>query len=179
MKQAMIEKLKQHFNLPQLTMEEWKDKYGKIIYIKELGFETYKRDFNNAAEELIESEKFATSGKALECLKAMAERDNMFAKKIGKREYEVVNVFMSKSFVRFGVTIKFKDNGETRNVIESGLDSGLRNEKRMMEYLVWYHNYFTAGGLRDDEVDFIFHGVGHSSTNDMYSRTNEELFYKA
>lgn len=176
MKQSVIEDLKKHFNLETVTIQKWHDKYGTIHCIKELGFDTYAKDFNEAAEKLIKAHIFATSEKALSMLKVMQERDNMYGDYLQKREYDVVCVYMTKDFIRFGVTIKFRDNGEFRNVMESGLAYALTSEERLEDYVNHYPRYFTAGGLKDKEVDFLFHGVGHSSTSDMYSRTNEEIF---
>ena len=166
MKQSVIEDLKKHFNLETVTIQRWPDKYGTIHGIKELGFETYAKHFNEAAEELIAAHTFATSEKALSMLKVMQESDNMYGNYLHKREYDIVCVYMTKDFIRFGVTIKFRDNGEIRNVIESNLAHALRSESNLIDYVTHYPRYFTAGGLRDKEVDFIFHGVGHSSTNE-------------
>ena len=176
MKKSVIEDLKKHFNLESITIQKWPDKYGTIHGIKELGFETYAKDFNEAAEELIAAHTFATSDKALEMLKIMVDRDNLFANYLSKREYDIVNVYMTKDFIRFGITIKFRDNGELRNVIETHLAYALRSEDNLIDYVNHYPRYFAAGGLKEKQVDFIFHGVGHSSTSEMYSRTNEEIF---
>ena len=176
MKKSVIEDLKNHFNLKTVTIQKWPDKYGTIHGIKELGFEVYAKDFNEAAEELIAAHTFATSEKALSMLKVMQDKDNLFANYFHKREYDIVSVYMTKDFIRFGVTIKFRDNGEFRNVIETSLAHALRSEDNLIDYVNHYPRYFTAGGLRDREVDFLFHGVGHSSTSEMYSRTNEEIF---
>lgn len=176
MKKEIMDQLKKCFNLKELTVEKWKDKYGMITYVKELGFEDYSRNFNESAIKLMESYRYATSDNALKYLKKMAKKDNHYAHYLRKREYEVIKVYMAKSFVRYGVVIRFKDNGETRYVIETGLSTGLKSQENMEKYMSWYNTYFTAGGLRDKEVDFIFHGVGHSSTNDLYSVEETEIF---
>lgn len=155
-------------NLPKLTVLESSDKYGKLVTIDELKLTVYKKDLELALDQFVESTKFAMSGDAFNSLCELSKRDNQYAEYLGMRKYEVLCVQLLHNNW-FGVTIRFLDNGEQRNVIETGLSYALHSEKNMRDYLNGGKHYFTAGGLKDDDVDFIFHGVGHSSRNELYS----------
>ena len=171
-----LQELKEFFKLDKLTIEDWHDCYGNGVNIKEIGLSCYKRDLELSIQEIMDQYNFALSCVAEQMLQEVAKKDNMYANYLSKREYEIVKVFMSKSCVRFGVTIRFKDNGETRHFIETGLDYALHDYEKMYEYVNRDVHYFTAGGLNDEDVDFIFHGVGHCTKKEMYCRDDNELF---
>lgn len=176
-RKMLLEKIKEEYGLKSVTLEEFKDKYGMMINIKELNSCNYKRDFNEHLKRIIEEHQYATSKDTLKKLRSIATRDNMYARFLGKREYKVISVYTSVApYLGFGALIEFKDNGERRYVYETGLTYCLsgRFEKEQGKGTSWWYGrknrtYFTAGGLADKEADFIFHGVGFSSKNDMYS----------
>lgn len=174
MKKDTLQKLKDYFKLNDITVEEWRDKYGKLISLKEVGLTCYKRDIDTEVPALIERHKFATSKLALTYLKQISKIDNEHAEFLGLRKYEVVRVEMTNdAFLGFGVLIRFKDNGEKRRFLETGLVYALNSEERMKEYVerAKTAHYFTAGGLEVNDVDFLFKGVGHSSKKEMYTYT--------
>lgn len=174
-REALLEELKKEFGLKTITLQEWRDKYGKMINIKELGYCNYKKGFNEDIKHIIEEHKYAMSEETLKKLRQIAKVDNEHANFLCKRQYEVIRVYTSVNILGFGALIKFKDNGELRYMFESGLCyylSGHFEKNHPGEDWVKERKnrrYFTAGGLKDKEVDFIFHGVGFSSKSDMYS----------
>ena len=182
-KQITIDKIKKEFGLETVTLEEFKDKYGLMINIKELNSCNYKRVFEEHVERLVEEHQYAKSKHALKKLREIAKVDNYHARFLSKREYKVVKVFTCvEPFLGYGVLIKFKDNGELRYMYESGLCYCLcgRFEKEHEKNTPWYYgrknrSYFTAGGIKDKDVDFIFHGVGFSTKVDMYNRNGEKV----
>ena len=160
-----IKDLMEYFKLKEVHTNEWRDRYGIVLVVEELGLECYKRDLKIAVEQIISQHKYATSNEALQLLKKVEKRDNHYARFMNKREYEIVRVEMNKDIcVKFGVLLRFKDNGEERHFIETGLDYGLRDKEHLEKYLARYTTrYWTAGGIEDNKVDFIFNGVGFST----------------
>lgn len=175
-RQELLEELKKEFGLKTVTLEEFKDKYGKMLNIKELSYCNYKKGFNEDIKHIIEEHKYAMSEETLKKLREVAEVDNEHSRFLCKREYEVIRVYTSVGCIfGFGALIKFKDNGELRYMFESGLCYYLGGHfEKNHPGEDWAkerknRTYFTAGGLKNSEVDFIFHGVGFSSKSDMYS----------
>jgi len=175
--EKLLEKVKECFELEELHTHEYRDKYGALFYIEELRWHAYKKDLEKCINELISSYKFATSNLALTFLNLIAEKDNHYANYLSLREYEIVRVRLLENNW-FGVEIRFKDNGEIRNFIETGLSSALLSGENMSRYYNSYSRYFTAGGLKDQDVDFIFHGVGFSTKSGLYSFGEEESVIK-
>lgn len=174
---AALKKLQKSFELKTLTYEEWRDKYGIVSRVKELGWHCYKKTLESDVDALINDCKYALTceKQALQLLNQLAERDNEHAKFLGFREYEIIKVNMLKDYIRFGVTIRFKDNGEQRYFIETSLSYGLTSAERLVDYVNRTRTYSVAGGL-DKEPDFIFHDYGFSSKSDMYSYKPESIF---
>ena len=168
-----LNEIKEKFNLPTLTVQEGKDKYGKLVTIKELGFTVYKKDLELGLGELTSAHDYAMSENALASLREMCKRDNHYAEFMGMRQYEVLRVRMLRNNW-YGVEIRFLDNGEIRNALETSLSWALHSEDNMKKYLQGGRHYFVAGGL-DKDADFIFHGVGHSSKSEMYSFEEDEV----
>lgn len=169
----MLETLKQKFNLPTITLLRGRDKYGELTTIKEFDLTAYTKDLDIAIEQLINSVDYALSDDALSTLKDMSIRDNTFNEFLGYKKYTIERIHLLKNNW-FGVVIKF-DDGTTRNVVETGLSYALHNKKNMAQYVSGGKHYFTAGGLNDDEVDFIFHGVGHSSKSQLYEFDTDDI----
>lgn len=100
----------------------------------------------------------------LNALKAIQESDNEMSKGMGLNQYEIVDVDFKKQGSYIGwFYIRLKVNGVEFNHLETGLhlkitkfiEDGTPFEKR--------EKYYTAGGLSDAMVDYVFHGVGFSS----------------
>ena len=161
-----LQDIQQKFNLPSVTLLESKDKYGKLVTIKELNLTVYKKDLEIGLDQLASGYDFACSKKAMDYLRKIASRDNHYARFMGMREYEPVRVELIGNGW-FGVVIRFKDNGELRNFLETGLSYALKSEENMKKYASSKRTYFVAGGL-DKNPDFLFHGVGHASNSEMY-----------
>ena len=169
-----IKDLMEYFKLKEVHTREWRDRYGIVLIIEELGLECYKRDLKVAVEHLISQYDYATSDEALKLLKKVERSDNHYARFINKREYEIIKVEMNKDIcVKFGVLIRFKDNGEERHFIETGLDYALRDKEKLEKYIRKVPVYWTAGGIEDSKVDFIFNGVGFSTKYAGYQARSE------
>ena len=169
-------KLMNHFKLEELEVKEWRDKYGKMVDITTVGLCCYKKNLDESVDRLINKYEFAKSKTALRMLKKVEKLDNHYASYLGYREYEILEVNYIGDYVDLGVKIRFKDNGQTRNFIETGLSQGLRSKESLEDYIKWYRKvYFTAGGLKDSDVDFIFHGVGHSTKQEMYTYDSDRI----
>ena len=145
--------------------------------VKEIGNSfacSTKRDYLKCVEEYVNNYRFATSELALMALKVVEKRDNELATYLNLHTYKVMGV---RQLVegRFGVDIML-DNGKVIKFIETHLGwYALRNGENMLKYILNKRNYFTAGGLEDKDVDFIFNGVGHSSIKDLYRFTDGEI----
>lgn len=116
-----------------------------------------------------------TQAKIKEWLQKNEKIDNMEATEKGLKNYEVIK----PSYVRapganyygwFYVLVKV--GGKIVPILESGLSCALRvlslGENDYFSVTDRSKKYFEAGGLKKEEVDFIFRGVGHSSTSKMY-----------
>ena len=173
-----LKELMDTFKLDEVTISHWRDKYGMMSSIDDFELCNYTRDkqFENLIKLFITQYQYATSKEALDLIKKLEDKDNHYARFLGLREYEILKVQPQKSFIRYGVKIQFKDNGEERNFIETGLSYALKNKEELMRYIKEERTYFTAGGLQNKDVNFLFHGVGHSTKKDMYCfEPTEEL----
>lgn len=157
------------FKLDHITITESRDRYGKLWTIEELKTTTYKRDYDITLDQCIESYINAMDTATLEELKKIQEQDNQHADFMNMRQYDIVKVCkLSDGF--YGLVLKFRDTGEIRNFVETGLSYAVKNKDNLKQYIERYHkNYWVAGGLDDEDADFIFHGVGHSTKKDLYT----------
>lgn len=173
--QPMI-KLMECLHLDKLNVEEGRDREGCYYSFRDLGQSCYKRSLNEFVDTLIKRYKVATSPIALKFLKDCLEtKDNEYNSFLGYREYEIVKVEVNKTCVPFGVLLRFKDNGEELHFLTTNLSYALGDYGELMKYVSICKRYYTAGGLKESDVDFIFGGVGHSTKRRMYCRDDEEI----
>jgi len=110
---------------------------------------------------------------ALAALRERETKDNMIAAEKGLKPYTVLNVEFNdgaddKSGECIGwyyVTIAV--DGKIRAHLETGLSYGIADGR--VSEIPTRDYYFTAGGLKEAEVDYVFNNVGFSSTSMMYS----------
>ena len=128
---------------------------------------------NKHIEEVVQVfEKFAEcKPEILQKIKSLQPFDDALAEKMGLQKYEVLNVDFAKSgdFIGwFFVTIKVGD--KIINHMTTGLDYKIRQYlKENKEFSLEGKKYYTAGGLADSMVDFVFHGSGFSTKSKMYT----------
>lgn len=107
----------------------------------------------------------------LETLKSESIDDNKLADILGFNKYNILDVDFSKvgnSYLGWFFLKLELENGAIIDFIETGLQ--YRIEKMAIgEYKTDRRSrYFVAGGLKDEEVDFIFNYVGHGSKSHLY-----------
>lgn len=163
-------RLMETFKFDTLHIEPRRDAGGKYYHIKELKTCLYcltEKHLYECFNEIVDTYKNATSKKTLQQLRKLAKKDNAHAEYLGLRQWKPIEVKkLSDGF--YGVIIEF-ENGERHNFVESSLSYYLKNEQKTKEYVNWNRRYFTAGGLEDNDVDFIFNGVGHSTKKELYT----------
>ena len=131
---------------------------------------------NKHIEEVIQVfEKFTEQKpEILQKIKSLQPFDDALAEKMGLQKYEVMDVNFAKSgqFIGwFYVTIKVGD--KIINHMTTGLDYKIRQYlKENKEFSLEGKKYYTAGGLADSMVDFVFHGSGFSTRSGMYTLNN-------
>ena len=107
----------------------------------------------------------------LEKIKSLQPFDDALADKMGLQKYDVLDVNFAKSgqFIGwFYVTLKVGD--KIINHMTTGLDYKIRQYlKENKEFSLEGKKYYTAGGLADSMVDFVFHGTGFSTKSKMYT----------
>ena len=107
----------------------------------------------------------------LEKIKSLQPFDDALADKMGLQKYDVLDVNFAKSgqFIGwFYVTLRVGD--KIINHITTGLDYKIRQYlKENEEFSLEGKKYYTAGGLADSMVDFVFHGSGFSTKSKMYT----------
>ena len=132
--------------------------------------------FNSRIDDLIKTyenfNQIENKNKILNYLKKECELDKTEAVKQGLNAYKIIDVDYSKknnSYLGwFYVTIQL-DNGDIVDMIETGLNANiirLVNSKELIRNR--RQNYFVAGGLKDNEANYVFHNVGFNSRNNMY-----------
>jgi hypothetical protein len=115
---------------------------------------------------------------ALKQLRQRAPQDNEFAERLGHLPYEVESVELITSdkgghIGWFYVVLRIGD--KIVNHLETGLNYNVGGQ--MFSETV-RPKYYVAGGLKDDEVDYIFNGVGFSSASSLYKPKKELVFHK-
>lgn len=107
----------------------------------------------------------------LQKIKSLQPFDDALADKMGLQKYDILDVNFAKSgqFIGwFYVTLKVGD--KIINHITTGLDYKIRQYlKENEEFSLEGKKYYTAGGLADSMVDFVFHGSGFSTKSKMYT----------
>lgn len=120
--------------------------------------------------------RLETQEKIKAYLKGLQEADNLEAAAMGLKQYKVIR----PSYVRqpgarfFGwFYVLIEVDGKTVPMLESGLSCALRliaagEEKIYPSVLERAKKYFVAGGLQDNEIDYVYRGVGHSTISELY-----------
>lgn len=104
--------------------------------------------------------------------------DNKLALEKGFKPYELVDIKISNkdTHVLWAYAI-VKIENELRYIIETGFSYNVFNITKDTVFEVPKKNYFIAGGLQEHEVDFVWHNVGMSTKNDLYS-LDQNVFLK-
>lgn len=108
-------------------------------------------------------------GRIMNKLQKIAKTDNALAREKGLLTYEVENAYIGEYDLGawFCVIIKLS-NGQYFSVKETGLNYALQSEDDFKN-ICRHEKYFPAGGLKESDVDFVFHNVGFSSKDGLYS----------
>ncbi len=107
--------------------------------------------------------------KATDALSKRQIEDNMVAEEKGLKPYKFLSVELNAGSEQASggylgwYYARLEIDGKTIDFLETGLCSDI--ERGVLSEHISRPNYFVAGGLRDDEVDFVFNNVGHSSWN--------------
>ena len=136
------------------------------------------KGFDERLDEVIKLYKTFNANKAeiMEILRERANVDNEIAREKGFKTYEVLDVTYNKDFRYmyggwFYITIKV---GEVvRTLMETGLNYAIKNGCNrgfdvMRETMNEERKYFVAGGIREEDVDFIYRGIGHATNDEIY-----------
>lgn len=117
----------------------------------------------------------ATKEAATAVLMKRAKKDNEIAAQKGLKPYTFLNVelydaagpdrtnggYMGWYYVTLAV------DGKIRPHMESGLKYEITHGK--LSEIPSKRDYYTAGALKEDQVDYVFNNVGFSSASDLYS----------
>ena len=115
----------------------------------------------------------ATKEAATIALRARETKDNEIAAQKGLKPYTLLNVEFNdgtdeKSSGHMGwYYVTLAVGGEIHSHIETGLNYAISDGK--VSEMPTREDYFTAGALKETDVDYVFNNVGFSSTSDLYS----------
>lgn len=153
---------------------------GERLYIC-MGIKYFDTELD---KQLAIFENFATmKPEILKALHEMERKDNIRAAEMGFNQYRLIDVDYVKndSWNMGGFYFEIEVNGIHIYMVESGLRyavySSCRDRKTDYIKADYNNNYFVAGGIDKEKVDFLFNGVGHQSNGDMY-RLDGKLFAK-
>lgn len=115
-------------------------------------------------------ERFAeVKAELLEKIKDLQAADDKMADAMGFKRYKIIDVDYNKTGLFIGwFYVKLEIDGRIICHLETGLDRKIRDFIENREFPKPHENYYTAGGLHDSQVDYVFHGAGFCSTNGMY-----------
>ena len=147
-----------------------------------LGNSSHGKRFPQLVDETYElynlSAVTATKKYALERLTARAPQDTVIAEVLGFVPYEVVSVELITSD-KFGYIgwyyIVLKIGNKLVNHLDTNLDYCIRKQTFSESVK---KGYYVAGGLKDNEADYVFNGVGFSTESTLYKPRKESTFYK-
>jgi len=153
---------------------------GERLYVCNSG--SGRGAFDRCVDELYElynSDSIAvTKAIALDKLRERSALDNAIAAQMGLLPYDVLSVEMNTTdqsghmgwfyvvLMVGGNIVNHVDTGTCYDIRQRRLSDGIRE------------TYFTAGGLRDGEADYVFNGVGFSSKSPLYKLSKATVFYK-
>ena len=115
----------------------------------------------------------ATKEAAIAALRAREVKDNEIAAQKGLKPYTLLNVEFNdgtdkKSGGHMGwYYVTLAVDGKICSHIETGLNYDILDGK--VSGNPTREDYFTAGALKESDVDYVFNNVGFSSTSDLYS----------
>ena len=114
----------------------------------------------------------ATKDVALAALRAREVKDNEIAAQHGLKPYTLLNVELhdgadSKSGHMGWYFVTLAVDGKIHSHLETGLAFDIAGGK--VSETPSKRSYYTAGALKEAEVDYVFNNVGFSSTSDLYS----------
>ena len=115
----------------------------------------------------------ATKEAAISALRARETKDNEIAAQKGLKPYILLNVEFNdgtdeKSGGHIGwYYVTLAVDGKICSHIETGLNYAISDGK--VSENPTREDYFTAGALKESDVDYVFNNVGFSSTSDLYS----------
>ena len=109
---------------------------------------------------------------ALPILRKREARDNEIAAQKGLKPYTLLNVELhdgadSKSGYMGWYYVTLAVDGKIHSHLETGLAYDIAGGK--VSETPSKRSYYTAGALKEAEVDYVFNNVGFSSTSDLYS----------
>jgi len=123
-----------------------------------------------------------TKARAAIALKARESEDNKNAEQRGLKPYKLLNVELSPGIEIGGHTGWYYAAIAVDNKIIGFVTSDLASdiERGVLTNSVSRTDYFVAGGVKDEEVDFVFNNVGHSSVGDLYTvKMSQEALERA
>ena len=115
----------------------------------------------------------ATKEAAIDALRVRETKDNEIAAQKGLKPYTLLNVEFNdgtdeKSGGHMGwYYVTLAVDGKICTHIETGLNYDILDGK--VSGNPTREDYFTAGALKETDVDYVFNNVGFSSTSDLYS----------
>jgi hypothetical protein len=128
---------------------------------------------NKEIVKIIETFEMFAERKAeiIEKIKSLQPFDDALADKMGLQKYEILDVDFARSGMFIGwFYIKLKIGDAVVNHMTTGFDYWIRQYLREnKEFSLEGKKYYTAGGLADSMVDFVFHGSGFSTKSKMYT----------
>ncbi len=114
----------------------------------------------------------ATKEAAIPALLRKEEKDNAIAAEKGLKPYTFLNVELhdgadNKSGYMGWYYVTLAVDGKICTHLETGLAHDIASGK--VSDTPTREDYFTAGALKEDQVDYVMNNVGFSSTSDLYS----------
>lgn len=139
-----------------------------------IGNSSFGQDYlNKHIEDIIKTFEMFYERKAeiIEKIKSLQPFDDALAEKMGLQKYEILDIDFARSGMFVGwFYIKLKIGAAVVNHMTTGLDYKIRQYlKENREFSLEGKKYYTAGGLADSMVDFVFHGSGFSTKSKMYT----------
>ena len=114
----------------------------------------------------------AAKAAAIDALMKREVKDNAIAAEKGLKPYTLLNVELhdgadGKSGYLGWYYVTLAVDGKIHTHMETGLNHDIANGK--VSETPARERYFTAGTLKEADVDYVFNNVGFSSTSDLYS----------
>lgn len=112
----------------------------------------------------------AKKSEILEKIEILRAADNKIAAEMNLKQYRIIDLDFAKSGNLIGwFYISLDVSGTVFNLVETGLNYEIREFLKKNREFSTSEKYYTAGGLHDSQVNFIFRGVGFSTIVKMYT----------